>query len=358
MVRRSLAILVIAVAGMIIPGAVPSGAAVLSAGEVPATNVLTTPAPAGAATANVAVAATVGLKVISHNICGGMCQHGTTTNLPVVANLVDAYSPHLMMFQEVCYQQFEWFGAHTFTSGQYQLGFTAMLTDYTGCGATNCAVNEDADPSNDDRRCWIGQVMAARGTLSGRDEISVGGERHQINGSTAVNPRTFRALCFDVSLPELGSRVVKGCSVHFRAFQDPAGINKRARTAQATRLASDLDGDIANRKIVVVGGDFNSHAVDPAMDAFYRPETLPGGGFGMFYEADQDDDRYYGTRCSASAAACRSGAKTLGTATKYDYIFYSETVNPASVSALPIEVADTVSDHDFYRGLIEVSTTA
>lgn len=355
MVRRISAVLLAALAGAVLTGATPGGAGVSQ--QQPDTIILTTPAPAGAAASNVAVAATVGLKAISHNICGGMCQSGTTTGLPVIANLIDAYAPHLIMLQEVCWTQFEWFGARAFASGTYQLGFTAMLTNTTGCGAAGCAVNEDPDPSNDDRRCWIGQVVGARGTLSNRDEIAVGGERHQINGSTPVNPRTFKALCYDVRLADLGTRTVKGCSVHFRAFQDPAGINRRARTAQATRLASDLDGDIARRKIVVVGGDFNSHAVDPAMDAFYRPETLPGGGFGMFFEADQDDDRYYGTRCAAAAAACRSGAKTLGTATKYDYIFYSETVNPASVSGLPIEVADTVSDHDFYRGLVDVSTT-
>ncbi|SCL45040.1 Endonuclease/Exonuclease/phosphatase family protein [Micromonospora citrea] len=319
--------------------------------------VTTTPPAGGIAGTTATVAATVGLKAVSHNICGGMCMKGQTSSLPAITDLIDAYRPHLLMLQEVCFPQYEWFSNHAFSSGTYQLGFTTLLTNYTGCGVTNCAVNEDDDPTNDDRRCWIGQVVGARGTLSNRDEIALGGERYQINGSEFVNPpRTFTGLCYDAHVAELGTRVVKGCSVHLRAFHDPRNINQRARTAQATRLASDLDGDIASGKIVVVGGDFNSLPTHVAMDAFYRPETKPGGGWGVFYEADQDDKNYFvNAGCASTAAACRSGGRTVGTKTKYDYLFFSETTDPSSVSGLPVDV--TVSDHAFYRGFIQVATS-
>ncbi|MBB4961005.1 endonuclease/exonuclease/phosphatase family protein [Micromonospora polyrhachis] len=367
--RRIAATLVVALAAVLLPGLAQGGAGAGIPGGAdvpdPMKIVTTTPASAGPATdpaaGTVAVAATVGLKAISHNICGGMCMGGSVDNLPTITDLIDDFRPHLIMFQEVCWPQYEWFTNHAFNSGTYQLGFTTLLTNYTGCGATDCAVNEDDDPANDDRRCWIGQVVGARGTLSNRDEIALGGERHQINDTRPVNPpRTFTALCYDVQLADLGSRVVKGCSVHLRAFRDPGNINKRARTAQAARLASDLDGDIAAGKIVVVGGDFNSLPTETAMDAFYRSETKPGGGWGLFYEADQDDHNFYGNAgCASTATACRSGGRTAGTTgtNKIDYLFFSETSDAASVSGLPIEVPRTVSDHAFYRGLVEVTTS-
>jgi len=357
--RRIAATLVVVLTAVLLPGLAQGG--VGADVENPKESITAPLTSAGSVSGTAAVAATVGLKAISHNICGGMCMGGSTGNLPTITDLIDAYSPHLIMLQEVCWPQYEWFTNHVFSSGTYQLGFTTLLTNYTGCGATNCAVNDDGDPSNDDRRCWIGQVVGARGTLSNRDEIALGGERYQVNGSNPVIPaRTFTALCYDVRLADLGTRVVKGCSVHLRAFQDPRNINKRARIAQAARLASDLDGDIAAGKIVVVGGDFNSLPTETAMDAFYRSQTKPGGGWGLFYEADQDDKNFYGNAgCAATEAACRSGGRTAGTSgtNKIDYLFFSETSDAASVSGLPIEVPRTVSDHAFYRGLVEVATS-
>lgn len=300
------------------------------------------------------------LKVISHNICGGAScgVRGATAPLASVESLIDDYSPHLILLQEVCWSQYESLRTHTFTAGTYQFGYTVMMDDYTGCGVSDCSVNNDTDPSNDNKQCWTGQVVAARGTLTNRDEINLGGERHQLNndGNPVNPPRTFNALCYDTVLTGFSSRTVKACTVHMRAFHDPAGEADRARTAQAARLASDLDGDIAAGKIVVVAGDFNSHPYSPAMNAFYRMDTNVEHGWGRFYEADQDDTRYYNsTYCSSTATSCRSGERTVGAATKYDYIFYSETTDPASVSGLPID--ESMSDHCFYRGsaLVRVS---
>ncbi|MEV5973992.1 endonuclease/exonuclease/phosphatase family protein [Streptomyces sp. NPDC051921] len=386
--RRTMAAFVAALAIVLMAGLGQGGADLLRAGSAGSGQAAES-SGAGKRSADTAVAAagaaTLGLKTVSHNICGGQCNQGGTGRLSYITDQIDAYQPHMVMLQEVCWSQYEWFKSHSFASGTYQFGYTGLLTNYTGCGASNCAVNEDTDPNNDDRRCWIGQVVAARGTLSNRDEIALGGERHQIktNATTGavepVNPpRTFTALCYDAALSDLPGRVVKGCSVHLRSFHDPDLINQRARTAQAARLASDLDGDVAAGKIVVVGGDFNSwsdHNRTPAMDALYRSDAAPGGGWGVFYEADQDDANHYGkVGCDAAAKACRSGAPTLvGSQTKYDYLFYSETTDPASVSGYTIDlyvrdaagniVKDAagndvkVSDHSFYRGLAQVATS-
>lgn len=177
--------------------------------------------------------------------------------------------------------------------------------------------------------------------------------------------------------------------MHLRAYEDDAQVNKRARIAQAARLASDLDGDVAAGKIVVVGGDFNSSPypnLTPAMSAFYRSDAAPGEGWGRFYEADHDDTAYWeqpvpdcvvGTHTS-----CRSGESTLiGLSplaadrrnSKIDYIFFSGTTDPASLSgdAIPLYIRDAgnnilmdsngkyqkVSDHAFYRGLATVTTS-
>ncbi|MEV4758126.1 endonuclease/exonuclease/phosphatase family protein [Micromonospora sp. NPDC049559] len=347
---RSLALLVATL--LVVPvGSSASGGTARAGGGGPAT-VAVEPA----ADASTAAAATVGLRVISHNICGGAsCGHrGQAAPLTSVTDLIDDFRPHLVLLQEVCWSQFEALQAHSFSSGPYQMGFTTMIDNYTGCGASDCRVNEDTDPANDNRLCWTGQVVAARGTLANRDEIPLGGERHQVNASgEPVNPpREFNALCYDVALAEF-TRTVKGCTVHLRAWNDPAGENARARAAQTATLASDLDGDIAAGKIVVVGGDFNSTPTDFSMNAFYRLNTNVEHGWGRYYEADQDDQNHYNSAyCSASATACRSGQNTHNTAKKLDYIFFSETTDPSSLSALPID--EPMSDHFFYRGLANV----
>ncbi|MFF9276954.1 endonuclease/exonuclease/phosphatase family protein [Streptomyces griseosporeus] len=401
--RRILAAFAVALAVVLLAGLSQSGTDMLRSERAAATD---TDRPvtrtAGADTVS------FGLRTVSFNMAGGQYSHGATTTLPQVATKIDAFQPHLVMLQEVCWSQYEWL--RTRYAGTYDFGYTPLISTYTGCGVNDCSVNADSDPSNDDKRCWIGQVLGGRGALSNRDEVALGGERHQINQAdggpvTQVKPeRKFTALCYDVALADLPDRTVKGCSVHLRAFADDALINLRARTAQAARLASDLDGDIAAHKIVVVGGDFNSTPENgnsrvprrnPTMNAFYRPETQPGGGWGVFYEADQADQRFWQfpdeRPCVASttvASGCRSGERTVtdddfveaeapGEAavegTKYDYIFYSELTGPTKISGDPfyLFVKDAagnnvknpdgtdkrVSDHAFYQAVGQVSPT-
>ena len=170
-----------------------------------------------------------------------------------------------------------------------------------------------------------------------------------------------RAVVSNSSTPQ-ATRAMRACSAHFRAFQDPGGVNDAARLEQASNLTAHLAADVAAGSIVVIGGDLNAPPTKASMSPFY-PLDAPGQpGTGIYYEADQDDGRYYADYCADGATACRSGAVTLGPlgagssegSNKYDYVFFSETSDPASVSGLPIDVAS--SDHAFYRALIEVAT--
>lgn len=217
--RRILATFAVALAVALMAGLGHGGAGLLRDGRA-ATD---TDRPVTRTTA--ADAASVGLRTVSFNMCGGQCNDGETVHLEQVATKIGAFQPHLLMLQEVCWSQHQWF--KTRYAGTYEFGFTPMLTTYTGCGVSDCSVNADSDPANDDRRCWFGQVVAARGALSNPDEIALGGERHQINQKdvggpiTRVRPeRKFAALCYDAALADLPGRVVKGCSVHLRAFHD------------------------------------------------------------------------------------------------------------------------------------------
>jgi hypothetical protein len=359
----------------------------------------TTPADAGAGTE-------VQLRAVTFNMCGGMCNKGGTDKLHHIEKQITDFQPvHLIMLQEVCYPQFQWFQNRY--EGTYEFGFTPLLTNYTGCGVSDCSVNMDSDPANDDTRCWIGQVVGARGTLGPPDKISLGGENHQIkaDGSPVVPARTFNALCYDATLLGVPGKV-KGCSVHMRAFDDAKGVNDRARSAQAARLASELDDDIDAGKVVVVGGDFNAVPQPhkgPQLDSFYRPDAEPGGGIGRFYEADSDDngdpdgpggDPAYWTMtdpdCAAPAKTCRSGQSTTVDLSpteadqrnsKIDYLFFSEATTPESLSgaSVPLYFKDAartettphtydaakdangkylkLSEHTFYRGLATVTVS-
>ncbi len=303
---------------------------------------------------------TISLRVVSFNICGGQCNGGAPGALDAAYTRIDEYQPQLVFLQEVCWSQFQSFAAHY--DGTYQAGFATILRNYRGCGVDDCSLNDDDDPTNDDPRCWFGPMVAARGTLIDPEAVPIGGNDDQVNGDTPVVPaRDFHAACAGVALSDLPTRAMRACSAHFRAFQDPNGVNDAARLEQATNLTAHVAADVAAGSIVVLGGDFNAPPYKASMNPFYALDAPGQPGTGIYHEADQDDGRYYADDCPDGAAACRSGAVTLGPlgagasagTNKYDYVFFSETSDPASVSALPLDVAS--SDHALYRALIEVA---
>ena len=304
---------------------------------------------------------TIPLRAVSFNICGGQCNGGEPSALDAAYTRIDEYQPQLVFLQEVCWSQLQAFAAHY--DGTYQAGFATILRNYRGCGVDDCSVNDDDDPTNDDPHCWFGPMVAARGMLIDPEAVPIGGNDDQVNGDDPVVPaRDFHAACAGVVLPDLPTRAMRACSAHFRAFQDPDGVNDAARLEQATTLTAHVAADVAAGSIVVIGGDLNAPPSKASMNPFYALDAPGQPGAGIYHEADQDDGRYYADDCADAAAACRSGAVTLGPlgagasagTNKYDYVFFSETSDPASVSALPLDVAS--SDHAFYRALIEVAT--
>ncbi|MET9435826.1 endonuclease/exonuclease/phosphatase family protein [Streptomyces sp. NPDC006551] len=404
-IRGILAAFAVALSVVLMVGLAQNGADLLRADRATATDTKRTatdtqPADAGPGTE-------VQLRAVTFNMCGGLCNKGGTDKLYHIEREISIFvpAPHLIMLQEVCYPQFEWF--QNKYAGTYEFGFTPLLTNYTGCGVSDCSVNMDSDPNNDDKRCWIGQVVGARGALGPKDEIPLGGENNQLDnaGNPLVPARTFNALCYDVTLVGVPGKV-KGCSVHLRAFDDAKGVSDRARSAQAARLASELDEDIDAGKVVVVGGDFNAVPQPhkgPFLDSFYRSDAEPGGGIGRFYEADSDDygdpdgagpDPGYWTMtdpdCVAPAKTCRSGQSTIVDLSptqldqrnsKIDYLFFSEATTPETLSgaSLPMYFDDAartsitrfpedaakdangrylkLSDHTFYRGQATVTVS-
>ncbi|WP_031005286.1 endonuclease/exonuclease/phosphatase family protein [Streptomyces sp. NRRL F-5727] len=395
-IRGILAAFAVALSVVLMAGLAQSGADWLRADRPAVTQTERTTTDAAA---DAGPGTQVQLRSVTFNMCGGYCNKGGTDLLQHVENEITRFAPvHLIMLQEVCYSQFEWFQSKY--AGTYEFSFTPLLTNYPSCGQSNCVVNEDSDPNNDDRRCWVGQVLGARGALGPKDEIPLGGESHQIDssGNPIPLPRTFNALCHDATLTGVPGKV-KGCSVHLRAWDDPEGVNDRARSAQAARLASELDEDIDAGKVVVVGGDFNSVPQPhkgPALDSFYRSTAAPGGGIGRFYEADTTDDRDPdGTGpdpalwtmpepdCVAPSTTCRSGESTLldlstldddQRNSKIDHLFFSEATTTGTLSGgvYPLYFSDAartkitynkadaakdangkylkLSDHAFYRG--------
>ncbi|HEY8144394.1 MAG TPA: endonuclease/exonuclease/phosphatase family protein [Kofleriaceae bacterium] len=304
---------------------------------------------------------TIPLRAVSFNICGGQCNGGQASALDAAYTLIDDFQPHLVFLQEVCWSQFQAFAAHY--DRTYQAGFATILENYTGCGVADCSVNDDDDPNNDEPRCWIGPMVAARGTLIDPEAVPIGGNDNQVSGDKpVVPPRDFHVACAGVVLDDLPTRAMRACSAHFRAFQDPNGVNDAARLEQATNLTGHVAADVAAGSIVVIGGDLDAPPVKASMSPLYALDAPGQPSTGIYYEADQDDGRYYADYCADGAAACRSGAVTLGPlgagasdgSNKYDYVFFSETSDPASASALPLDVA--TSDHAFYRALIEVAT--
>ncbi|WP_225801897.1 endonuclease/exonuclease/phosphatase family protein [Streptomyces sp. NK15101] len=356
-IRGILAAFVVALSVVLMAGLAQSGADLLRADRPAVTETKRT--TAGAETWVTGPGTQVQLRAITFNMCGGMCNGGATDRLHLVQQEIAKFQPpaHLIMLQEVCYSQFEWF--QSTYAGTYEFSFTPMLTNYPSCGLSNCSVNMDSDPNNDDRRCWVGQVLGARGALGAKEEISLGGENHQVDnsGKPLSLPRTFNALCHDVTLDGVPGKV-KGCSTHLYAYNDAKGIGHRARTAQAARLASELDDDIDAGKVVVVGGDFNAVPQPdkvPVLDSFYRSTAAPGGGIGRFFEADTTDDRDPDgpepplwtqpvPDCvkSQEVETCRSGQSTVvdvspteARNSKIDYLFFSEAAGAATLSAAP-----------------------
>jgi hypothetical protein len=330
-------------------------AAALAIGAVAAASVPTggTPEAASRIAVKPVVAADATVKVISHNLCGNQCKTGTSVGIPELEAQINLYAPHVMLLQEVCYNQYVTLKAAY--GNTYNFAYAKLVTGYSNCGTA----------PND----WMGQVVAVQkntlGAATTTVDIPLGGEAYQVNEQgVAFTQRSFHAICLDTKLDVLGAaRSVRACSVHLRTggtgLNDPEGATERGKLAMVSTLASELDNSIfKDKKLVVVGGDFNQAPSWIGMSSMYRLSAGTMPGYGTFFEADQDTGTFPDSYCTSSI--CRSGAVTAGLGTsntkKYDYIFFSEVDGSSSLSALPITVPN--SDHAFYRGQALINTTA
>lgn len=277
-------------------------------------------ATAGANGERQARAAGTEVKVITHNICGGCDNNGNADAAAFAVAEIRHWNPHIVMLQEVCQHQFEWVKEQL--APDYTADFVPMRDSHDGCGGR---------PN--------GQVLAAKGTMSGKEVIDLNGDNYDADG------RKYRALCYDVAITGLG-KPVKSCVVHIRAFHEAdKQWNFRARWAQLAKLATEMDDDLlAEGQPVVLGGDFNAHAHERAMDPLYqlKSDGTPGT-FGMFAEADQTDKSFFTDGCTT---ACRTGENTMADR-KYDYVFYSAK-HASALSGGVKGMGD--SDHNLYRG--------
>ncbi|MFI9344712.1 hypothetical protein ACIG0D_26115 [Streptomyces sp. NPDC052773] len=194
-------------------------------------------------------ATTVGLRTVSPNICGDLCNNGKTDKLPYIPEQIDNYAPHLVMMQEVCRSQSEWFKGHRFTSGTYQFEFTPLLTNYSKCaGGADCTVNEDSDPANDNKLCEVGQVLGARGVLSNTDKIDLGGERRAGLGRVPKPTTTTRTSgsCRTRTVSWARTRAAEAVNQPWSTSRPPRSTTPSTTTSSAPSSGSTRDGQDAH----------------------------------------------------------------------------------------------------------------
>lgn len=284
--------------------------------------------------------------VVQHNIAGGTLNRGQASALTYDDQRIAAiasdqsHTPDLVTMEEVCASQYTDFQqAHP----TWHATFTHMLTDQASCA-------EGSDHGQ-------GQMIASPWPWTNRTVTSLG--YPDSSGSSGI--KSFGMLCVDLQVgTAAGTRVVHGCVVHLRAFHRTAAENAAAgnaaisdddvRERQTAIIRSTLRQEIAaTGHAVVIAGDFNAK---PATDAQTNMYASTVAGAGDFYEADQTDSRWQdGAPCGSSG--CRSGEYTIGTATKYDYAFYSSNRARDRVSGAPMELG--ASDHRLYQAFADLS---
>jgi len=295
---------------------------------------LTPPVPANAATAHQ-------LRVITHNIAGGPTFHGAPEALDGVNAQIEEFRPDVIMLTEVCASQRTAFQeAHP----TWHVYFSVMVSNQRSC---------KVDGSTNIRQ---GQMLASPYPISNisNDLLGHPDVDHYPDGEKRT--KYFKLLCGDVAIPGHSATGLRACVTHLRAFQDPEDHD--AREAQTAKIRSLLHDRIWTQgQAVTVAGDFNALPNWNAMNNMYRlTKDSSYTGTGDFHEADQTDKKFFDTHgpsVTCGENACRTGERTIGRATKYDYAFISRNVTHGGrVSAL---AADTYgSDHHLYRALFEI----
>jgi len=267
------------------------------------------------------------VKVIDMNIAGGMIHAGSTAALTPVLEQINAWGPDIVMLQEVCTGQRDYFKAVLEPAG-WTVAFAAMRP-HPKCGA-----NQE-----------IGVLLASPHPMTGIDARFLG-------HADEDRDQVFKLLCANIR----ATKRVYACTTHLRAFTTPE--DNEARRAQARRIHNLLEPIINQGKAVIVGGDFNAKPQHEPMDWLYRLTTTNKfAGEGEFHEADQTGN------CNSQSGGCRDGAAThrkVGETSgggKLDYVFFSRNrfSGKKNISGNPIWTG--TSDHALYRARALVTGT-
>lgn len=292
------------------------------------------PSPASAATAHE-------LRVLTHNIAGGPIFRGGPEAISGINTQIAAFDPDVIMLTEVCASQRTAFQqAHP----TWHVYFSVMVSNQRSC---------KVDGSTNIRQ---GQMLASPYPISNISNDLLGHPDVDQYDDGEKRTKRFKLLCGDIAIPGHSATGLRACVTHLRAFQDPEDHDAReAQTAKIRTLLHDRIWD--QGQAVTVAGDFNALPNWNAMDSMYRlSRDSQDTGVGDFHEADQTDAKFFDTHgpsVTCGDDACRTGQRTIGKATKYDYAFVSRNVTHGGrVSALAADKYG--SDHHLYRALFEI----
>ncbi|MFX4272830.1 endonuclease/exonuclease/phosphatase family protein [Propionibacteriaceae bacterium Y1685] len=289
------------------------------------------------------------LRVLEHNIAGGMNFKGGPEALNGINTQITAFNPDVVILTEVCASQRDRFAAD---HPDWDLHWTAMVEESSGCRTSD-------NPSSAQ-----GQVVASPHPMSNLQSIPLGQTDQQIDDDgTVIREKVFTMICADVAISGHSATTLRACGVHLIAFQEPVEgwiptDRIGARTKQVATMAKTLNAWVADGVAVTVGGDFNTRPWHATLNPLYHLSTAGKfEGSGQFHEADQTDGKWFDTRPSGVTCRedkqCRTGQFTINGTRKYDYVFISRNVtHGGEVSALSADKYG--SDHNLYRALFNI----
>jgi endonuclease/exonuclease/phosphatase family metal-dependent hydrolase len=265
-------------------------------------------------------AAAAHLTVLSYNVCGGSCKNHLTVEAWArrMERHLTENDADVILFQELCRGQFD--ALRRTLSGRYEGRWAGTVGDNEGCGKQ---WGSGADATSNRRGFGLATFVRGSGSIVAERVWWL--PNHGTNEPRALH-------CVDA---EPRGRRVRVCNTHLDWHDD----TQQVQAEFVARLVSPWAAHIP----VVLGGDLNAEPDERSMALFYDHS----GGRGVFQEVDETDRTYFGERCAATAARCRSGEGTDGPK-KLDYIFLSRRHFTGVVGDAVVE--KDVSDHALLRG--------
>lgn len=186
-------------------------------------------------------AGTFETRVITHNIAGGAIYKGTADALAPVERNIDTYNPHIVLLQEVCGSQYQW--------------FKNQHTDWAFTGAVRRYDHPDCPGVDKD----LYDVVASRANQSNKIILNLYRE---------PLPRTGKMPCADVNIRDGRPEPVHACSAHFPVGWGDVDGTKHAAAVAGT--VAHLRPKATAGQPIIFGGDMNRVPSDPALDPIYN----------------------------------------------------------------------------------------